>query len=273
MALYLHLISNTTASNPLNIWMPSTNNIEPGLANAFALGYFRNFRNNGFEASAELYYRTTVNEMEYIDGAELFINEFIEADLLYGIGRAYGMEVSLKKNAGRFTGWIGYTLGKTELKVEGINHGDWYPTRFDQRHNLNLTGAYQLNERLSLSANFAYITGTPTTFPTSRIEMQGYVVPHNAYESRNNIRIEDYHRLDVSFRLDGKKVKKSGRVRKNEDYWVFGAYNVYARQNPFSIYFSQDNDRLTPGQPAVTKATKMSIIGSIIPSISYNFKF
>jgi len=158
------------------------------------------------------------------------------------------------------------------MKVDGINHGDWYPTRFDQRHNLNLTGSYQMNERLSFSANFTYITGTPTTFPTSRFEMQGYVVPHNANESRNNIRIEDYHRLDLSVRLEGKKIRR-GKVRKNQDYWVFGAYNVYSRKNPFSIYFSQENSRAVPGQPVATKATKTSIIGSIIPSISYNFKF
>jgi hypothetical protein len=273
MGQYLHLISNTTASNPLNIWMPSTNNIEPALANSFGLGYFRNFGNNGFETSLELYYRSTANQMEYIDGAELFINEFIEADLLSGEGRAYGMEISLKKNAGRFTGWIGYTLGKTEMKVGGINRGNWYPTRFDQRHNLSLTGAYQLNKRLSLSANWCYITGTPTTFPTSRVEMQGYVIPHNAYESRNNIRIEDYHRLDLSVRLDGKQYRKNGNERKNESYWVFGAYNVYAHKNPFSIYFSQKNDRAIPGQPVATKGTKLAIIGSMIPSISYNFKF
>jgi len=272
MAQYLHLISNTTAANPLNIWMPSTNNIEPQTANAFGLGYFKNFRDNGFETSVELYYRATVNQIEYIDGADLFINEFMEADLLGGLGRAYGMEVSLKKKTGSFTGWVGYTLGKTEMKVDGINHGDWYPTRYDQRHNLSLTGSYQATERLSFSANFTYITGTPTTFPTSRFEMQGYVVPHNAYESRNNIRIEDYHRLDLSMRLEGKKMRR-GKVRKNQDYWVFGAYNVYARKNPFSIYFSQGDARPVPGQPVVTSATKTSIIGSIIPSISYNFKF
>ncbi len=271
-AQYLHLISNTTAANPLNIWMPSTNNIDPQTANAYSLGYFRNFRDNGFETSMELYYRSSANQVEYIDGADLFINEFIEADLLSGAGRAYGMEVSLRKKTGRYTGWVGYTLGKTEMKVDGINHGDWYPTRFDQRHNLNLTGSYQMNERLSFSANFTYITGTPTTFPTSRFEMQGYVVPHNANESRNNIRIEDYHRLDLSVRLEGKKIRR-GKVRKNQDYWVFGAYNVYSRKNPFSIYFSQENSRAVPGQPVATKATKTSIIGSIIPSISYNFKF
>ncbi len=272
MAQYLHLISNTTASNPLNIWMPSTNNIQPETANAFGLGYFRNFGGNRFETSVELYYRSTVNQIEYIDGADLFINEFIEADLLSGVGRAYGMEVSLRKNRGRFTGWVGYTLGRTEMKVEGINRDNWYPTRFDQKHNLSLTGAYQATERLSFSANFSYITGTPTTFPTSRIEMQGYVVPHNAYESRNNIRIDDYHRLDLSVRLDGKTMRR-GKERKNESYWVFGAYNVYARKNPFSIYFSQANDRSVPGQPVATKGSSMSIIGSMIPSISYNFKF
>jgi hypothetical protein len=272
MAQYLHLISNTTASNPLNIWLPSTNNIEPETAHAFGLGYFRNFDDNRFETSLELYYRSTANQIEYIDGADLFINEFIEADLLSGLGRAYGMELSLKKNSGRFTGWVGYTLGRTEMKVEGINRDNWYPTRFDQKHNLSLTGSYQANERWSFSANFSYITGTPTTFPTSRFEMQGYVVPHNAYESRNNIRIDDYHRLDLSVRLDGKKVRR-GNERKNQSYWVFGVYNVYARKNPFSIYFSQANDRSVPGQPIATKGTSMSIIGSMIPSISYNFKF
>ena len=158
------------------------------------------------------------------------------------------------------------------MKVDGINNGEWYPTRFDQTHNISLTSAYQFNERLSLSANFTYITGTPTTFPTSRYEVQGYVVPHNTYESRNNIRIEDYHRLDLALRLEGKKYRK-GKERKVESYWVFGAYNVYARKNPFSVYFSQGNDRIEPGQPVSTKGTKLSIIGTVIPSISYNFKF
>lgn len=272
MAQYLHLISNTTASNPLNIWLPSTNNVDPETAHAFGLGYFKNFQDNRFETSLEFYYRATANQVEYIDGADLFINEFIEADLLSGVGRAYGMELSLKKNTGRFTGWIGYTLGRTELKVDGINHGAWYPTRFDQKHNLSVTGSYQLSERWSCSSNFSFVTGTPTTFPTSRLEMQGYVVPHNAYGSRNNIRIENYHRLDLSVRLDGKKVRR-GKERKNQDYWVFGVYNVYGRSNPFSVYFSQEDGRPVPGEPVSTKGTKMSIIGSAIPSISYNFNF
>ncbi|MFC2124907.1 carboxypeptidase-like regulatory domain-containing protein [Bacteroidota bacterium] len=272
MAQYLHLISNTTASNPLDVWIPTTNNVKPETANAYGLGYFRNFKNNMFETSVEFYYRTTDNQVEYIDGADLLINEFIEADLLSGIGRAYGMEISLKKNAGRFTGWIGYTLGRTKLKVDGINRGEWYPTRFDQTHNFSLTGSYKLNERWSFSVNFSYITGTPTTFPTSRFEMQGYVVPHNAFSSRNNIRIEDYHRLDISARWEGRKVRK-GTERRNRDYWVFGLYNVYGRKNPFSVYFSQGSERPIAGQPTQTNATRLAIIGTIIPSISYNFEF
>jgi hypothetical protein len=272
MTQYIHLISNTTASNPLDVWTPSTNNIKPETGNQFVLGYFKNLRNNEYEASAEVYYRATEDQIEYIDGADLLINQFLEADLESGIGRAYGLELSLRKNSGRLTGWFSYTLGRSELKVEGINRGDWYPTRFDQTHNISVTGNYEINDRWSLSSNFSYITGTPTTFPTSRFEMQYYVVPHNVNDSRNNIRIENYHRLDISATWKGKKVKK-GKDRKNEDYWVFGVYNLYGRENPFSVYFSQGTDRPVIGEPIPTRGTKVAIIGSIIPAISYNFKF
>lgn len=272
MSQYIHLISNTTASNPLDVWTPSTNNIKPQTGNQFVLGYFRNFRNNEFELSAEAYYRTTDNQIEYIDGADLLINQFLEADLESGIGRAYGLELSLRKNSGRLTGWFSYTLGRSELKVDGINRGDWYPTRFDQTHNISITGNYEINDRWSLSSNFAFITGTPTTFPTSRYEQQFYVVPYNVNDSRNNVRIENYHRLDVSATWKGRKVKK-GKDRKNEDYWVFGVYNLYGRRNPFSVYFSQGTERPALDQPIPTTGTRVAIIGTIIPAISYNFKF
>ena len=288
-AQYIHLVSNTTASNPLDVWVPSSNNIEPQLGDQFALGYFRNFGSSSapaYETSVEAYYRATQNQIDYIDGADLLINEFVEGDLLVGRGRAYGLEVYAKKNVGRFNGWISYTLGKTELQVDGINRGAWYPTRFDQRHNLKLAAFYDLNERWSVSGNFTYLTGTPATFPTSRFVVQGILIPYNANDSRNNTRIPDYHRLDLSVRLEGRRVKRNGKVRKNEDYWVFSLYNVYARRNPFSIFFSQDDTRPadyfspggqppTPGaQPAPpSTATQLSIVGSIIPSISYNFKF
>ena len=282
MAQYLHLVSNTTASNPLDVWVPSSNNIEPQTGDQYALGYFRNFGGStaggaaDYEASLEGYYRATQNQIDYIDGADLLINEFVEGDLLVGQGRAYGLELYVKKNTGRLNGWVSYTLGKTELQVDGINRGAWYPTRFDQRHNLKVAAFYDINERWSVSGNFTYLTGTPATFPTSRYVVQGILIPYNADDSRNNTRIPDYHRLDLSVRWEGRRTRRNGKVRKNEDYWVFSLYNVYARRNPFSIYFSQDEQ---PGPvtdtPNVTQssATQLSIVGSIIPSISYNFKF
>ncbi len=274
MSQYVHLISNTTASNPLDVWTPTTNNIKPEIGDQYALGVFKNFGpNNDYEFSVEGYYRDTKNQIEYIDGAEILINEYLEGDLLYGIGKAMGLEFYLKKNTGKLNGWISYTLGSSELKVDGINNSEWYPARFDQRHNLKVVGYYELSPRWTLSANFTYLSGTPTTFPTDRFTQQDYLIPYNAFDSRNNVRIPNFHRLDISATLYGKKYKRDGRLRKNSDYWVFGFYNVYARRNPFSIYFSQGTDRPVPGMPIETFATQVSIIGTIIPAISYNFNF
>jgi hypothetical protein len=274
MAQYLHLISNTTASNPLDVWTPTSANIRPERGDQYTLGYFKTFGDKGtYEFSAEAYYRDTRNQIDYIDGADLFINDFLEGDLLTGKGRAYGLELFIQKRSGRFNGWIAYTLGRTELKVEGINRGAWYPTRYDQLHNLKVTGFYEINKRWSLSGNFAFVSGTPSTFPTSRYVVQGILIPYNANEGRNNVRIPSFHRLDLSARLEGRTVKKNGKVRKNSDYWVFGAYNVYARKNPFSIYFSQSDDRIPTGSYIESQARQLSIIGTIVPSVSYNFRF
>lgn len=274
MSQYIHLISNTTASNPLDVWRPTTNNIEPQIGDQYAVGIFKNFGpNNDYEFSVEGYYRDTRDQIEYIDGADILINEFLEADLLSGVGRAMGLEFYLKKNTGKLNGWVSYTVGKTELKVDGINNSEWYPTRFDQRHNLKVVGYYELSPRWTLSANFTYLSGTPTTFPTDRFTQQDYLIPYNALDSRNNVRIPNFHRLDVSATWYGKKYRKNGKLRKNSDYWVFGFYNVYARKNPFSIYFSQGTERPVAGQPIETFATQVSIIGTIIPAISYNFNF
>jgi hypothetical protein len=157
--------------------------------------------------------------------------------------------------------------------VAGINNGQWYPTRFDQTHNFKATAFYQLNNRWSASANFTFLSGTPTTFPTSRYIIQDILIPHNAYNSRNNVRVPPFHRLDVSFRLEGRQQRKNGKDRKNSDYWVFGLYNLYGRKNPFSIYFSQGDERALSGAPLQSRATQLSIIGTVVPSISYNFRF
>jgi CarboxypepD_reg-like domain/TonB-dependent Receptor Plug Domain len=273
MVQYLHLISNTTASNPLDVWTPTTKNIKPELADQVALGYFKDIGpDKNWEASAEVYWKQTKNQVDYIDGADLLINRYLEGDLLSGIGRAYGMEFYLQKKTGKWSGWLSYTLARTELKVNGINQNNWYPTRFDQLHNLKLAAFYDITKRWSVSGNFVYTSGTPTTFPTSRFVVQNILVPLNASDSRNNVRIPDYHRFDISFKLEGKKFKR-GKERKNQDHWMFSFYNVYARKNPFSIYFSQKDERSPSGLVLDSQATQLAIVGSIIPSVSYNFKF
>ena len=273
MAQYLHLISNTTASNPLDVWAPSSAMIKPEIGHQFTLGYFRDLgTDRDYEISVEGYYRATENQIDYIDGADLLINEFLEGELLSGKGRAYGVETYFQKKKGRLSGWISYTLGRTELKVGGINRGEWYPTRYDQLHNVKIAAFYDINERWSMSTDFVWVSGTPTTFPTSRFVVQDILIPYNSNGSRNNVRLPAYHRLDVSFRLEGKKVRR-GKERKNTDYWVFSLYNVYARKNPFSIYFSQRDERVPPGTPIGSRAVKLSIIGTVVPSVSYNFRF
>lgn len=269
MAQYLHLVSNTTASTPVDVWTPSTNNIKPQLADQVALGYFQNFKNNLYEFSSEIYYKSMDNLVDYIDGADLLLNEFLEGDLLTGKGRAYGIELMMKKNEGTFNGWVSYTLARSERLVEGVNDDDWYPSRFDQTHNLSLTAFYEPGKRWTFSSNFVLISGTPTTFPTSRFEQQGFVIPHNANNTRNNVRIPVYHRLDLSATLEGKKNEE----RRWQSQWVFSIYNVYSRRNPFSIFFRQDQNRILPAQAVNTEAVRLSVIGNFIPSVSYNFKF
>ena len=268
-AQYIHLLSNTTASTPVDIWTPSTNNITPQMANQVAVGYFRNFKNNTIEFSGELYYKKMDHLIDYIDGADLILNNFLEGQILEGVGRAYGAEIMLRKNKGRASGWVSYTLAKSEREVIGINNDEWYPSRFDQTHNLSITGFYELSNRLTLSANFVYNTGTPTTFVTTRFEQQGYVIPNSDDNVRNNVRIPDYHRLDLSLTID----PKPNSTKRWKGQWVIGVYNVYSRRNPFTIFFRQETDRIPEGQPINTEAVRLSVVGNFIPSISYNFKF
>ncbi|WP_367390787.1 TonB-dependent receptor [Lewinella sp. LCG006] len=268
-AQYIHLLSNTVASTPVDIWLPSTNNVQPQMSDQFAIGYFQNFKDNTYETSIEFYYKNMDHQIDYIDGADLVLNEFVEGQILEGDGRAYGMEVLIQKNKGKFTGWASYTLGRSERLVEGINNDEWYPNRFDQTHNFSLTTFYELSKRLSVSAVFVYNTGTPATFPTSRYTVAGYTIPHVTDGSRNNVRIPSYHRLDLSATLEGKRNEE----RRWQSSWVFSVYNVYNRRNPFSIYFQQASDRIPVGQPATTEAVRFSVVGNFIPSIAYNFKF
>lgn len=264
MTQNLHLISNTVASTPVDIWLPTTNNIKPQIADQIAVGYFRNFKNDTYESSVEVFGKNLKNQIDYIDNADIFFNEELEGDLLSGIGRAYGLELYVKKNEGDLTGWISYTLSRSERKVEGISKGEWYPNRFDRLHNFSIVGNYKLNDKWAFSANFVYSSGTPVTFPTNRYQIQGVILPHNVQEARNNYRIPAYHRLDISATLTPRKnVEK--RIKGE---WVFSVYNVYSRRNPFAIYFEQDE-----GNPEIAKAMQFSIIGNFVPAVSYNFNF
>jgi hypothetical protein len=273
-AQYIQFISNTTASNPLNIWTPSTNNLKPTLADQFTLGYFLEVGKSGmYEASVETYYKRSSDEVDYINGAELLSNAYLEGDLLSGQGRAYGMEFYLQKKKGDFTGWLSYTLSRSELKIDGINKGNWYPTRYDQTHNLKLVGSYTINKQWSATADFVFTTGTPTTYPNQRIVSQGYLIPYNSNDSRNDTRVNAFNRLDLSIRMEGNPFRKNGQARKNRDYVVFSIYNVYGRKNTFSNYFVQSTQRTTIDMPLQAEAHRVAIIGTMVPSVSYNFKF
>lgn len=266
MAQYIHLISGTTAASPTDVWSPSTNNIKPEIADQVALGYFKNFKENIYETSVEVFYKTMSNQIDYINGAELLLNRELEADLIYGDGRAYGLEVFAKKNSGRYTGFISYTLSKSERKIEGLNNNDWYNTKYDKTHILSIISSYEITKRFSISGNFNYSTGVATTFPNSRYEFQGIVVPHNSNDSRNNYRVPAYHRFDISGTLKNKT--KPGKKFSSE--WVFSIYNVYARRNAYSVYFKQNNDNPNSMK---TEAVRLSVFGSMLPSVTWNFKF
>ncbi len=265
MVQYLHLVSNTAAATPVDVWTPSTNNIKPQLADQFAVGLFKNFRDNTYETSVEVYYKDLQNQLDFIDNADLLLNRFLEGDLLQGVGRAYGAEFYIKKSKGRLTGWISYTLSRTERQVEGLNNDNWFPNRYDRPHNLNTSLSYEFNEYWSASANFVLQSGTPVTFPTSRVQVQDYIIPYNVEATRNNFRVPTYHRLDFSVTKINKKKKPNQRWESN---WVFSVYNAYNRRNPFTIYFRRNQD-----VPVNTEAVRLAIIGSVVPAVSYNFKF
>ncbi len=263
MVQNLHLISNTAASVPFDVWTPSTNNIKPEIADQYTIGYFKNLgKDQEYETSIETYYKDMQNQVDYIDGAQLLLNNFLEGELLSGIGRAYGLELYVKKNSGKLTGWISYTLSKSERKVNGINDGNWYANRFDRLHNLYIVAQYKFNEKWDFAANFVFSTGTPTTFYTGQYNVQGYTIPDAGSNARNNVRNPNYHRLDLSATYTVAKKKNW------ESSWVFSIYNAYNRRNPFSIYFDTDYGNL--GQ---NKAIQFSVIGSIVPAIAYNFKW
>jgi len=255
----LHLLSNSTGSNPTDVWIPSSNNVKPEISDQLSTGYYRNIAQNRYEFSAEIYYKFLQNQIDYKNGALLVANETVESQLLYGKGRAYGLELYLKKKYGKFTGWISYTLSRTERLIDGINNNSWYPNTQDQTHNVAVVGTYKYNKKWTFSADFVYNTGNAVTWPSGKYMVNGNTVFY--YTERNGYRMPSYNRLDISATLQGRKTAKF------DGSWTFSVYNVYGRENPYFIQFQND-----PSDPQKTEAVQYSLF-RWVPSVTYNFKF
>jgi len=256
---HLHQLSNSTSSLPTDAWVMSSNNIKPQIADQAALGYYQNFGDDRYEFSVESYYKYMQNQIDYRNGADLQANEHIEAELLFGTGRAYGLEVFLKRREGRLNGWISYALSRSERRFAGINEGNWFAARQDRTHDASVVGMYQLSPRWNFSATFVYSTGNAVTFPSGKYTVDGRTLWY--YTERNGYRMPDYHRLDLGATWEAAASKRF------KSSWTFGIYNVYNRKNAFIIDFREKE-----GNPNATEAYQIALFG-IIPSITWNFKF
>ncbi len=262
---YIHTLSNNTTVSPTDTWKLSDLNIEPQEANQLSLGFYKNFKENNYELSIEGYYKKFENLLDYKVGAKLLLNEAIETEVLQGEGKAYGVEFLIKKLNGKFNGWLGYTYARTFNKFDSkfneelINNGNYFPSNYDKPHDFSLVTNYKITNRFSISANFIYQTGRPVTYPVGNYYYNGaeYVL----YSDRNEFRIPDYYRLDLSFNLEGNhKIKKFAH-----SFWNFSIYNVLGRNNPYSVFFVNESGEIN--------AYKSSIFAIPVPTISYNFKF
>nr|WP_042269844.1 TonB-dependent receptor [Nonlabens ulvanivorans] len=262
---YIHLISNTNAPTPFDLYAPSGSFIEPQKGDQIAAGFFKNIGNYSLET--EVFYKTVDNRLDYIDGADLIANDAVEQILLKGEARAYGLELLFRKNKGKLQGWIAYTLSRSEQRTPGrtpeetgINNGEWYNAAWDKTHDLTITGNYELNNKWSFGANFTLQTGQPITYPNGQYEFDGLFIP--TYEARNSSRLPIVHRLDLSATY----IPKPDKTKGWQGSWVFSIYNAYNRRNAASISFAQNEDTNR------NEATRLSIFG-LVPAVTYNFKF
>lgn len=260
----LHLISNSLSTSPLDMWTPSSYNIKPERAKQFSVGFSNRPFSAQYKFTAEAYYRKLSNQLDFVDGAETLLNEHLEGDILVGKGRAYGTELQVERSSGKLTGWISYTLSRTERKINGINSNRYYPAKYDKTHALSAVAIYHLNPRVLLSATYNAASGTPATLPSSRYEFSGYTVLYNPENARNNYRIPSYHRLDLSATFKNKT--RPGKKVSSE--WVVSAFNALNRRNAFSMYLRQKENN-----PLNLEAVQYSMLGMIVPSVTWNFKF
>ena len=258
---FMHLLSNSTAGSPLDVWMPSSLNIQPQSAHQGSLGYFQNFLDDAIETSGEVFYKYLTNVVDFRDHARIMGNNRLEGEVRHGVGYSYGIELMARKNTGNFTGWVSYTYARSYRKVATVNSGEWYQASFDRPHNINIVASYDITKRINLSANWTYATGMPATYPIGRYEANGTIVP--IYGKRNTNRYEDYHRLDLALNFELNK-------HKHYQHEInISVYNAYARHNTWYLQFNEDENNVGSG---IMTATKVYLF-SIVPSITYNFKF
>jgi hypothetical protein len=258
---YLQQTSMNDTNTPLDIWFPASPNVKAQYADQYAMGYFRNFSDNTYESSIEVYYKDMQNQVDFKDFANVLLNPHMEADLRRGKAWSYGMEFMFNKTKGDLTGWFSYTLSRAWNQIDEINEGRKYPATFDRPHDISVALAYQLTPRMNLGATWVFHSGRPATLPIGRYEFGGEIIP--IYDERNASRLPDYHRLDLSLTLDSRKKPN----RNWEGSWNFSVFNAYARKNAFQYSFKQNETN-----PYQTDAYKIYLF-SIIPSVSYNFKF
>ncbi len=269
---YIQLAQNSTAGTPLDLWFPASPNVKPQISDQFAVGYFRNFKNNLIETSVETYYKSMKNSIDFKDHAELLLNKELEGELRFGNAWSYGLEGMVRLNGlplvnGKVSGWISYTWSRSWRKFPDINNGDKYQAPYDRPHDISVVANWDISPRWTVAANWVYATGQPVTFPTGRAVIGGVILP--IYSDRNAYRMEDYHRLDVSATLHGKD--KPGKKWKHS--WTLAVYNAYNRHNTWAINFVQEpSSPGNPNQGYETYAEKTYLFG-IIPSITFNFKF
>ena len=255
----IHQVSNTTSGSPTDIWFSSSMNTKPGISDQVALGWFKNFLDNKLEFNTEIYYKVMQNQLDYRNGANEQANEKLEGEILAGDGRAYGIELLLRKKSGKFTGWIGYTLSKTERQIDGINDNNWYLAKQDRTHDISVVGIYDFNAKWSVSALFVFYTGNAVTFPSGKYQVDGE--SYFIYTERNGYRMPNYHRLDLAVTWNIKNTSKF------ESSLNLSIYNVYARENAYSITFRTNED-----DPNKTEAVQTTLF-KLVPAITYNFKF
>jgi hypothetical protein len=256
---YIHQLSNTTTSSPTDVWVPTSNNVKPQIGDQIAIGYYRNFKDNTYKLSVETYHKWLQNQIDYRPNASLILNENIEGELVYGTGRAYGVEFQLKKTKGNFTGWVNYTLSRALRQFDAIDNGQAFSARQDRIHDVSVVLSYKLKEKWVFSTSFVYYTGDAVTFPSAQYSYDGYEVPYVG--QRNGNRLPDYHRLDLGATWYLKERKHL------EQSINFSIYNVYNRENAFSVRFTDSFEGNTSGR---TQAVQTALF-KIIPSITWNF--